>query len=83
MEVCKEKVCCVSLKTKQVVTGDDADVEDDEDDEDDVDDQDDEEEEEDKGTDNSENDDDENVRIRKWIGAPFSCLKCKQSSRNR
>ena len=29
MEVCQEKVCCVSLKTKQVVTGDDQDDQDD------------------------------------------------------
>ena len=27
MEICQEKVCCVSLKTKQVVTGDDQDDE--------------------------------------------------------
>ena len=30
MEVCQEKVCCVSLKTKQVVTGEDQDDQDDE-----------------------------------------------------
>ena len=71
MEICQEKVCCVSLKTKQVVAGQHQGSRDgqggrdhcgqDQDGEDDK--------------EAEKNDEDCDL-------APLSCLKCKQSNRN-
>ena len=77
MEVCQEKVCCVSLKTNQVVTGDDQEIQDDEVHGDDEDCEDDHDDKDYKRTDKSCEDENADVIINDlMMGSPFSCLKC-------